>query len=673
MNQAWRIVRSRGAAVSGAAGLAAVLVLPGCGGGGEGGTGPAAVASVIITSPASPPTIGALERTIQFQAQARASDNTVLTGRQITWSSSNSLVASISPAGLLTALANGTTQVTATADGVRSAPLTVTVSQVTAQVVVTPATFTFQTYGRTRSFSAEARDSTNHALSGRTFTWSSTNQAVVTVDAAGTATAVSNGTALVQATADGVTGSAAVTVDAVAVAMTISSAQTFTRIGQQQQLTVSALDSSGNTIGNPTVTWTSNATSVASVNSSGVVTSVSDGTATITATAAGGLTAQRQVTVAAVAQSVAISPASVDFGAIGSTRQLSASVRDSGGTTIPGRSVTFSRAGSGSTATVSAAGLVTAVAVGNSDTAVATYTGGEGTFTARSPISVTQVVHTITVSSPSPVPDTLKTTGSTRTFQAAAADSNGNAIPGTTFTWSSTVPAVATVDNTGVVTAVADGTTSIQAGAGGRTGSRALVVRRFAATFSLSPTSATITSAGGTAQFTGTAQDSAGTNLPVTWVSRSTAVATVSPASGTSPSTATVTAVANGSTRLVLSGGTRSDSASITVNIPTTLSGDVQPILTANCALSGCHTGAFPQEGLNLSAGQTYANTVGVPAPQFPEAIRVIAGDPENSYLVRKIEGRNINGARMPQGAAPLTQQQINTIRAWIAAGAMNN
>lgn len=655
---------------------AAALALPAlqaCGGGGDGATEPATVATVVITSPSSAPAIGALGRSVQFQAQARAANNTVLSDRQITWNSSAPAVATISSTGLLTAIANGTTQVTATADGVTSSPVTVTVNQVTAQVVVTPGTFRFQTYGRTTAFAAEARDSTNNVVPGRTITWTSTNSAAVSVNASGVATAVSNGTALIQATADGITGSAQVTVDAVPVSMTISTLQTFTRIGQQQRLTVTAQDSSGNNIGNPSVVWSSSATSVATVNDSGVVTSVSDGNATITASASGGLSAQRGVTVAAVAQSVTITPSSVAFGAIGSSRQLSAAVNDSGGTAIPGRSVTFSRAGAGTTATVSSGGLVTSVAAGNADTAVATYTGTEGTLTARAPISVTQVVHTITVTSGSSVPDTLRTTGRTLAFTATAADSNGNAIPGTTFTWESTAPAVATVDNTGVATAVSDGTTSIRASASSRTGSRSLVVRRYASTFSLTPTSATITSSGGTQQFTGTAQDSAGTNLPVTWVSRNTSVVTVSPAGGTSPSVTTATAVANGTTRVVLSGGTRSDSASVTVNIPVTLSGDVQPILTANCALSGCHAGAFPAEGMNLSTGQTHGNTVGVPSNQFEGATRVIPGDPENSYLVRKIEGRNINGVRMPSGGSPLTQQQINTIRAWIAAGAPNN
>jgi hypothetical protein len=52
----------------------------------------------------------------------------------------------------------------------------------------------------------------------------------------------------------------------------------------------------------------------------------------------------------------------------------------------------------------------------------------------------------------------------------------------------------------------------------------------------------------------------------------------------------------------------------------------------------------------------------------------VIPGDPQNSYLIRKLEGRDINGERMPRGTGPfLTEGQIIVIRKWIEDGAPNN
>ena len=115
-----------------------------------------------------------------------------------------------------------------------------------------------------------------------------------------------------------------------------------------------------------------------------------------------------------------------------------------------------------------------------------------------------------------------------------------------------------------------------------------------------------------------------------------------------------------------------------TDNGAVTLLGDVQPILTVNCAVSGCHVGTNPPEGQNLSSGQTFSNVVNVVSNQATPAMnRVTPGEPDNSYLVHKIEGTHVSvggsGERMPRGRTPLTQTQINTIRAWITAGALNN
>ncbi len=108
-----------------------------------------------------------------------------------------------------------------------------------------------------------------------------------------------------------------------------------------------------------------------------------------------------------------------------------------------------------------------------------------------------------------------------------------------------------------------------------------------------------------------------------------------------------------------------------------TLSGDVQPIFTANCATSGCHAGTSPALGQNLSAGQAYAAIVNVPSQEVPALMRVRPFLPDSSYLVHKVQGTQGSvggsGGRMPLGGAPLTAEQIAIIRAWITAGALNN
>lgn len=108
-----------------------------------------------------------------------------------------------------------------------------------------------------------------------------------------------------------------------------------------------------------------------------------------------------------------------------------------------------------------------------------------------------------------------------------------------------------------------------------------------------------------------------------------------------------------------------------------TLSADVQPILTSNCALSGCHAGVSPQEGQNLSAGQTFSNVVNVASNELPTMDRVQPGQPDSSYLVHKIQGTHLqiggSGERMPIGRSALSASDINVIRAWIQDGARAN
>ena len=103
-----------------------------------------------------------------------------------------------------------------------------------------------------------------------------------------------------------------------------------------------------------------------------------------------------------------------------------------------------------------------------------------------------------------------------------------------------------------------------------------------------------------------------------------------------------------------------------------TFAANVQPLLTTNCA--GCHAGAGAPEGLDLSAGKAYAAMVGINSKGCPTNKLVLGGQPNNSYLMMKINGAGVCfvGGRMPPGGA-LPAAQASTISAWIMAGALNN
>jgi hypothetical protein len=107
---------------------------------------------------------------------------------------------------------------------------------------------------------------------------------------------------------------------------------------------------------------------------------------------------------------------------------------------------------------------------------------------------------------------------------------------------------------------------------------------------------------------------------------------------------------------------------------PPSLTADFQSIqanvFTPIC--TACHIGAGAPQGLQLDAAHSYALLVGIPSAEQPSVLRVKPGDPDNSYLVRKLEGSpGISGVQMPFGGPPLPQSTINAIRQWITNGAM--
>ena len=83
-----------------------------------------------------------------------------------------------------------------------------------------------------------------------------------------------------------------------------------------------------------------------------------------------------------------------------------------------------------------------------------------------------------------------------------------------------------------------------------------------------------------------------------------------------------------------------------------------------------CHSGANAPVGLRLDAANSYALLVGVASGEQPNVLRVAPGDPNNSYLIHKLEGTAAVGERMPAGLPALPQADIDVIRQWIADGA---
>ena len=237
--------------------------------------------SVAIT-PASA-TLALLSESVQLEAAVYDDGNAPIPGAAVVWSSRNPLVATVSSNGLVTAVSNGTAQITATSGGA-SASATITVMQTVGSLTLVPAVVTLTAIGATEQLAANVYDAGGQPFDDAEVSWFSSNPAIVAVDAHGLLTAVSNGTVLIKATANGQSASTAVTVMQSASRIEITPmAAMLSSIGETVQLTARVRDGNGHPVADAAVNWSSDDPGVATVSMQGLVTAVMNGTAQITA------------------------------------------------------------------------------------------------------------------------------------------------------------------------------------------------------------------------------------------------------------------------------------------------------------------------------------------------------------------------------------------------------
>src|SRR5216684_3459199 len=241
------------------------------------------VATVAVTPAAASVTVG---QTVQLTATPKDASGNSLSGRVVTWVSSNSGIASVN-GGLVAGVAAGSATITATSEG-QSGTAVVTVTSVpVASVTVSPATASIMV-GQAVQLTATPKDANGNVLTGRVVTWTISNAGVATVNGTGLVTALAAGAAIITAACESANGTAAITSTNVPVAsVTVSPPTATVTVGQTVQLTATPRDASGNPLSGRVITWASSSPTVATVNSGGLVTAPAVGTATITATSEG--------------------------------------------------------------------------------------------------------------------------------------------------------------------------------------------------------------------------------------------------------------------------------------------------------------------------------------------------------------------------------------------------
>ena len=250
------------------------------------------------------------------------------TNKNVTWSTSNSSVATVSNTGLVSGVNAGTAIITVTTeDGGFTATCNVTVTAVyhVTGVSLSPAALALHP-GENSSLTATITPSN---ATNKNVAWSTNNSSVATVSG-GTVSAKAAGTATITVTTEdgGKTASCTVTVTDVAVTgVTLNkSSVTITRLGTE---TLTATIAPANAT-NQNINWSSSNTGVATV-SNGTITGVSAGSATITATSAADSTKKATCTVTVnpiVVSSVSLNKSTLSLG-IGVDETLIATVNPS--------------------------------------------------------------------------------------------------------------------------------------------------------------------------------------------------------------------------------------------------------------------------------------------------------------------------------------------------------
>jgi len=443
----------------------------------------------------------------------------------VVWQSSDESVATVAD-GKVVAVAPGKVTITATA-GAKSAVCTVTITA-PATAISLDKTAVDLKVGETATLTATLTPS----YSTDTVTWKTSNRYVATVSG-GKITAIAPGKVTITATAGGVSATCTVTITAPATAVTLSKTEATIKVGAYVTLTAKLTPSNST----DSVVWESSDTSIATV-VNGKVVAVAPGSATITATA-GSVSAECAVTVTVPATSVKLDKTTAAI-IVGEELTLTATAAPDNTTD----SVVWTSSNN-AVATV-ADGRVTALAPGK-----VTITAKAGAVKATCVVTITAPATSISLSQTEVV---LKK-GAYLTLTATVTPSYTT----DSVVWKSSDTSVAKIYR-GKITAVAPGTATITATAGGVSATCTVTVVIPATAITVSKTAADL-KVGEEITLTSKVTPSNSTD-PVVWESSDNAVATVVDGK--------ITAVAPGTATITATAGAKSAACVVTVTAPAT-------------------------------------------------------------------------------------------------------
>ena len=351
----------------------------------------------------------------------------------------------------------------------------------------------------------------------RAVEWSSSAPTVATITSSGKLVTVGPGSATIRVRSvafDGVRDSAVVEVRRPRI-VTVSPASSVLTNGETMQLTAAVQIDAGMSTA---VLWRVTNPAVVMVSSNGLVTAIAQGTATVTAISVADTTrrGQASITVVPAVRSVTVQPEVASVG-MGATRQLTATIVGDVGVSP----AVIWRTANPTVAQISQTGVVTGVALGS--TTITAIAAADTTRRATATVTVVAVAREVEV-----LPGSSSiNVGATRQFTATVIGTSGTSQA---VTWRTANPAVASVSTGGVVTGVAQGTTTVTAVSVADTtlrGTATVTIVPIVRTVTVQPSAAAI-NIGEARQLTQTVTADAGASTAVTWRSANPAVASVS-------------------------------------------------------------------------------------------------------------------------------------------------
>lgn len=310
--------------------------------------------------------------------------------------------------------------------------------------------------------------------------------------------------------------------DAKLATMHVSPSSATLNSGVSTGFSVNGANAAGQPISPILVAWASSNSGIATVDANGAVIAGNfQGKAYIVATSVTGLRDSALVTVHAPVAKVVVAPTSLEL-IRGATGGAAAELRDGGNNLIDDRTATWSSSDA-SVATVTSSGAIAALKVGSA-TITASAEGKTGTVA----VNVVSPLDHIELTPSSLSFSSLR---ETQSVTARLVPRAGASVDGIALSLASSNAGVASVDQSGVVTANANGSATITASADGLTASAGVTVKQVAATVSVSPKAATAIALGTSASFSAAVKDARGNDMAaasVAWSSSNTAVATVS-------------------------------------------------------------------------------------------------------------------------------------------------